>query len=55
MHARVPAVTFQIDVTGAEALGLHAFQVEYGLLDGALNPLGPLNGNVFDFLIEVTP
>ena len=25
-------VTFQIDVTGAEALGLPAFQVEYGLL-----------------------
>ena len=48
-------ITFQIDITGATSPGIHFFQVEYGLLDAGSNPLGPLNGNLFDFQIQVTP
>jgi len=48
-------VSFRIDVTAGAALGLHFFQVTYGLLDAGFNPLGPLSGNVFDFEIEVRP
>ncbi len=48
-------VDFQIVVDGTAVLGIHMFTVEYGLLDGASNPLGPLNGNIFDFTVEVTP
>jgi hypothetical protein len=48
-------VSFRIDVGAGAALGLHFFQVTYGLLDAGFNPLGPLSGNVFDFEIEVRP
>ena len=49
-------VDFQIDVTGDATPGaLYFFQVEYGLLDSNMDPLGPLEDNVFDFLIEITP
>ena len=48
-------ITFQIDITAGAAPGIHFFQVEYGLLDAGSNPLGPLNGNLFDFQIQVTP
>jgi hypothetical protein len=48
-------VDFQIDATGAAAPGIYFFQVEYGLLDAAMNPLGPLTGNTFDFQIQITP
>ena len=48
-------VGFQIDVTGGATPGVHFFQVEYGLLDSSMDPLGPLDGNIFDFLIEITP
>jgi hypothetical protein len=48
-------IGFTIQVAGGTALGIHFFQVEYGLLDSGSNPLGPLSGNVFDFNIEVLP
>lgn len=48
-------VDFRIEVTGAAALGIHQFQVEYGLQDASHNPLTPLTGNIFNFSIQVTP
>jgi hypothetical protein len=53
ISATTMEVGFQIDVAGGTAPGLYSFQVEYILYDAGLNPLGPLEGNVFDFLIEV--
>ena len=48
-------IGFRIDVAGGATPGIYFFQVEYGLLDSGLNPLGPLTGNVFDFEIQITP
>jgi hypothetical protein len=48
-------VDFLIDAAPGATPGTYDFQVEYGLLDSGSNPLGPLNGNVFDFRIEVAP
>ncbi|MBI3447896.1 MAG: terpene cyclase/mutase family protein [Acidobacteria bacterium] len=48
-------IGFQINVSASAVTGIYFFQVTYGLLDAALNPLGPLTGNVFDFEIRVTP
>lgn len=48
-------VGFRIDVALGAVPGIYTFQVDYGLLDAASNPLGPLVGNVFDFQIEVKP
>jgi hypothetical protein len=48
-------IDFQIDAAPGAASGIYDFQVEYGLLDSGSNPLGPLNGNLFDFRIEVAP
>jgi hypothetical protein len=48
-------VNFRIDVIGSAALGIHEFQIDYGLLDSSFNVLGPLTGDVFNFRIQVTP
>lgn len=48
-------VGYQISVGAGAATGYQQFQVTYGLLDSGSQPLGPLNGNVFTFTIEVTP
>ena len=48
-------VSFQISASSGAATGYHQFQVTYGLLNSASQPLGPLNGNVFNFSIQITP
>lgn len=48
-------VGFRIDVDTGAAPGTYDFQVEYALLDADSNPLGPLDGNLLEFRIEVTP
>ncbi len=48
-------VDFQINVGAGAALGYPQFTITYGLLDSSSNPLTPLNGNVFNFTIQVTP
>jgi hypothetical protein len=48
-------IGFQISVSAGASPGIYFFQVDYGLLDAGMNPLGPLMGDVFDFEIQITP
>jgi len=46
-------ISFTIQVSTGAPEGIYEFQVEYDLLDSAMNPLEPLTNNVFSFSIEV--
>jgi len=48
-------IGFQIDVGPGAPLGIHMFTVTYTPLDAGSQPVGPVQGNVFDFTIEITP
>lgn len=48
-------ISFVIQVSSLATDSIQEFQVEYGLLDGANNPLEPLVNNVFSFKIQVVP
>lgn len=48
-------IGFQISVSAGATPGIYFFQVDYGLLDSGMNPLGPFTGDIFDFEIEITP
>ncbi len=48
-------VGFQIGVGAGAAVGYPQFQITYGLLNSSSASLTPLNGNVFNFTIQVTP